>query len=64
MQLSPHNLRELAVRAVVHPKTAVAYLAGRAVRSTTKRRMDVALRELGWSDAHNERATHAVQEKR
>ncbi len=45
--LSPHEIRELSVRAKVHPNTLIRYLRGAPVRSTVHARITEALRQLG-----------------
>lgn len=47
MQLTPHQLREVAVKTTCDPKTVRSFLAGRPVRSTTRARLEAALTELG-----------------
>lgn len=47
MQLTPHQLREVAVKTTCDPKTVQSFLAGRPVRSTTRARLEAALSELG-----------------
>lgn len=47
MTLTPHQLREVAVRAGVDPRTVRAFLDGRRQRSTAASRVADALRDLG-----------------
>lgn len=44
--LSPHEARAVAVKAGTDPRTVLAYLAGKPVRSTTLARIVEALRAL------------------
>lgn len=48
MQLTPHQLREVAVKTTCDPKTVRSFLAGRPVRSTTRARLELALRDIGF----------------
>jgi len=45
-RLSPHDERQIAVRACVDPRTVRAYLAGKHQRSTTRAAIEQALREM------------------
>lgn len=45
-QLTPHDLRRVAVLASVDPRSVQRFLEGGAVRSTTAARIADALREL------------------
>lgn len=46
--LTPHEARAVGVKAGTDPRTVVAYLAGKPVRSTTHARIVDALRALGF----------------
>ncbi len=48
-QLTPHELRAVAVRAGVDPRTVSARLAGRPQHSTVVARIDEALKALGYA---------------
>jgi hypothetical protein len=48
--LSPHQLRRLAVAACVTEPTAKRYYEGLPGRSTTRARIDEAVRELGFPE--------------
>jgi hypothetical protein len=49
--LSPHELREIAVVGLIDPRTIVSYLRrDRRIRSTTRMRVERALRESGRAD--------------
>lgn len=54
---TPHELRAVAVRAGVDPRTVVARLAGRPQHSTVVARVDNALRELGFAAGPSQDAT-------
>lgn len=49
-ELSPHDIRRVAVVAITDPRTVANYVSGRAVRSTSETRIVEALRELGRED--------------
>lgn len=44
--LSPHEVRELAVRARVHPTTVARFLRGEPIRSTVRARLTDALQQV------------------
>jgi hypothetical protein len=46
MQLTPHQVREVAVKTHRDPKTVRSFLEGRPVRSTTRAQLESALREF------------------
>jgi len=48
--LKPHDARRVGVMAGTDPRTVLAYLAGRPMRSTTAARVREALRALGITD--------------
>jgi hypothetical protein len=50
-RLTPHEIRAVAVRASVDPRTAARFLAGLPTHSTTADRIATALRELGVEGA-------------
>jgi DNA-binding LacI/PurR family transcriptional regulator len=47
--LTPHEARAVGVKAGTDPRTVVAYLANKPVRSTTRARIVDALLSLGFS---------------
>ena len=49
--LDPHQVRAVAVEAVVSPRTVLRYLANKPTRATTATRVRRALRELGFTRA-------------
>lgn len=55
--LSPHEARAVAVKAGTDPRTVVAYLANKPVRSTTRARIVDALRALGFGAEKSADAT-------
>lgn len=59
--LSPHVLREVAVKAMVDPRTVKAYLNGKKTRSTTRATLEKAIGEIrpdGFDDARHPREVY------
>ena len=54
--LTPHEVREVAVRAMVDPRSVQKLLAGETVRSITAHRIRVALVQLGHEPIAGARA--------
>jgi hypothetical protein len=51
MRLNPHELRRVAVAAVCDPRTVRAVITGRPVLTSTRVRVETALRDLGLPEA-------------
>ena len=61
MRLDSHTVRQVAVDAACDPRTVLRFLAGRPVYSTTKARIEHALRRLDVQHRGNEASDKPVE---